>query len=256
MIAPAMALAKLPEGLRSELLAAYNEIVRTYREGRWEPSELNGGKFSEVVYTILRGHVDHSYPPKAKKPKSFPDACRDLEKADPALPHSVRVLLPKMLVSLYDIRNTRSVGHVGGEVDPNRMDATAVVHIARWVMAELVRVFHGGDTAAATAIVDALTEREIPLVWNVAGRKRVLDTSMRRKPKALVLIYATAGSVKDTDLADWMEEDDVRYLRRDVLRKLHAERLVEFDEEIGLVHLSPTGTAFVEDAVLKGAAGN
>jgi hypothetical protein len=255
VINPATALARLPPGLRGELLRAYNDIVRNYREGRWEPSELNGGKFSEVVYSILRGHADGSFPAKAKKPKSFPRACEALETAEASFPHSVRVLVPKVLIALYDIRNTRSVGHIGGEVDPNRMDATAVLHMAGWVMAELVRIFHGGDTAAATLVVDALTEREIPLVWDVAGRKRVLDTTLKRKPRALVLIYATAGPVSADQLADWMEEDDVRYLRRDVLRKLHTERLIEFDEESGLIHLSPTGTAAVENDILGPAGG-
>ena len=40
MIASSALLAGLPEGLRSELIAAYAEIVTNYVERRWKPSEL------------------------------------------------------------------------------------------------------------------------------------------------------------------------------------------------------------------------
>lgn len=50
-------LAAIPTRLRDELIAALNEVLRNYRERRWEPSELNGGKLCEVVYTYsARSH--------------------------------------------------------------------------------------------------------------------------------------------------------------------------------------------------------
>src|SRR5579859_6539892 len=121
---PTKALGSVPPGLRGPLLAAFNEIMRNFRENRWEPSELNGGKLCEVVYSILRGHVDGKMPSKPSKPKNMVDACKALEAADSAkFPRSVRVQIPRMLMSLYEIRNNRGVGHVGGDVDPNHMDS-------------------------------------------------------------------------------------------------------------------------------------
>src|SRR6266516_699533 len=143
-------LAGIPPALRDELLAAFNEIARNYRERKWEPSELNGGKLCEVVYTILRGHVDEVFPARASKPANMVDACRALEKADAAkFPRSVRIQIPRMLLGLYEVRNNRGVGHVGGDVDPNCMDASIVLATAKWLLAELVRVFHGVDTSEA-----------------------------------------------------------------------------------------------------------
>ena len=52
----------LPEGLTAELLAAFEAITRNFREGRWEPAELNGGKLCEIVYSILRGFADGHFP--------------------------------------------------------------------------------------------------------------------------------------------------------------------------------------------------
>ena len=90
----------IPDGLRNELLAAFSEIERNYRERRWEPSELNGGKLCEIVYTILRGVVDGHYPTHASKPGNMVDACRDLEKADgKKFSRSVRVQIPRVLLA-------------------------------------------------------------------------------------------------------------------------------------------------------------
>ena len=102
-------LKSLPAGLRSELLRTHSEILRNFRERRWEPAELDGGKLCEIVYTILRGHVDGSYAPAASKPRNMVAACAALENASTTFPRSIRIQVPRMLVALYEIRSNRSV---------------------------------------------------------------------------------------------------------------------------------------------------
>jgi hypothetical protein len=241
------ALATIPEHLRKPLLAAFDEIVTNYRQGRWEPSELNGGKLCEILYTILQGHVDGAYPAKPAKPSNMVDACRSLEKASSTFPRSVRIQIPRMLIALYEIRNNRGVGHVGGDVDPNHMDAVAVLYVTKWIVSELVRVFHGVDTSTATAVVDALIEREIPIIWDVGGMKRILSKSLSRKNKTLLLLYGQATAVDEEVLADWVEHPRLSDYRKDVLRPLHEAKLVEYDRGAGIVHLSPLGMVYVEE---------
>ncbi|MCY7288269.1 MAG: hypothetical protein LH624_08485 [Cryobacterium sp.] len=172
-------LGSLPAGLRDPLLVALNEITTNYRLGKWEASELNGGKLCEIVYTILRGHVDGKFSAKPSKPGNMVDACNALAKADrKVFPQSVQITIPRVLIALYEIRNNRGVGHVGGDVDPNHMDATFVHAAARWVVAELVRLFHAVDTVTATSLVDALVERVVPGIWTVGAVKRVLATDL------------------------------------------------------------------------------
>jgi len=149
----ATVLSGITAGLRTPLMGAFATIVRNYREGRWEPSELNGGKLCEVVYSILKGHVDSKMPAKPSKPPKMVDAAKGLEKADANIfPRAVRIQIRRVLVALYEIRNNRGVGHVGGDVDPNRMDARIVLEMAKWMMADLVRVFHNLDTVTAISV--------------------------------------------------------------------------------------------------------
>jgi hypothetical protein len=240
-------LSGVPEGLREPLLNAYAEIMRNYRERRWEPSELNGGKLCEVVYSILRGHVDGRMPSRPQKPRNMVDSCRALENADASrFPRSIRVQIPRMLVALYEIRNNRGVGHVGGDVDPNEMDSKVVVEMAKWIMAELVRAFHNLTTDEATEVVETIVERTIPVVWLVDGRRRVLQLGLSKKDEALLLLYSSSGGVSEAELLNWVEHSNPTVFRRDVLKKAHRERLIEYNAVTGTVRISPTGIAYVE----------
>src|SRR5260370_40273645 len=167
MISASKALSAIPSGLRDPLISEYQSIVQNFLEHRWLPSELSGGRFSEIVFTILDGHAKKSYPAIPSKPKDLVQACRNLENNTQShIPRRFRILIPRMLPALYEIRNNRSVGHAGGDVDPNHMDAGAVVSLCNWVMGELVRVFHGLTVTDAQKVVDALVEVRIPVIWS------------------------------------------------------------------------------------------
>lgn len=251
-VMPQDAFSVLPTTLRDDLLSAFNEIVKNYRERRWEPSELNGGKLCEAVYTICKGWLEgKSYPTRAEKPGRFPNKCWEMESTYQQVPNSrsARILIPRMMMGLYDIRNNRGVGHAGGEVDPNHMDATAVLYNAKWLMAELVRLLHTLTTEEATAIVDGLIEREVAWVWTHGDKKRVLRKGLTWKQQTLVLMLTEAGDVAEADLSRWLEHPRLGNLRQQVLSPLHRDRLIEYDRENRTVRLLPPGVKVAEELV-------
>src|ERR1700683_4834624 len=123
------AFSSLTSGLRTALLAEYNSILQNFTEQRWTPAELSGGQFCEIVYTILDGFAKKSYAAAPSKPKNFLEACKKLE-SNTGVPRSFQILIPRLLPPLYEIRNNRNVGHVGGDVDPNFMDSSTVLSMA------------------------------------------------------------------------------------------------------------------------------
>lgn len=128
MITAPAVLSSIPASLRVPLVSEYQKIIQNFLEHRWLPAELGGGRFSEIVYTVLDGQAKNVYATAPSKPKDFVQACRNLEKnAFPHVPRSFQILIPRMLPVLYEIRNNRNVGHVGGDVDPNHMDSVAVL---------------------------------------------------------------------------------------------------------------------------------
>lgn len=239
-IAASDALSALPQGLRKDLLDAFNQIARNYRERRWEPAELNGGKLCEAAYTVVRGRVDGAYPARSSKPRDLLRACRDVEQ-ESWPERSVKIQIPRMITALYEIRNNRGVGHAGGDVDPNYMDATAVLYMGKWLLAEIIRLLHTCSTDDASQLVDALIERELALVWSSGDIKRVLKPGLAWKQKMLVLLVSEPADVKETDLLRWIEHPNLARLRRDVLRPAHKAKLIEYDERAGVIKLLPPG---------------
>jgi len=254
MIERAEVLAHLPPSLRSELFETYLQITSNYLERRWEPSELNGGKFSEVVYSILDGALKEDFPGRSFKPPNMLSACQALEKvpanAQRVGDRSLRILIPRLLPVLYEVRNNRGVGHVGGDVDPNHMDSQAVQSMASWIMAELVRIFHGVKTTEAQETVDALVERKSPLIWYVGDIRRVLDPKMSAKNQVLVLLHHNTSWVSITDLLRWVEYSNNSLFRSKVLMPMHKSRLIEVELANARARISPLGIKVVEQDLL------
>ncbi len=177
-------------------------------------------------------------------------ASQSLESEAAAAPRSIRIQIPRMLIALYEIRNNRNVGHIGGDVDPNHMDAVCILQMAKWIMAELVRVLHDVDTEKATVMVESLVERETPLIWDVSGKKRVLSTALSMRDKTLLLLHATDGQVPESALVSSLEHSNASVYRRDILHKLHRARLIEYDASARTAEISPIGIADVEERLL------
>ena len=54
--------------------------------------------------------------------------------------------------------------------------------------------FHAISPEDASAVVNALTEREVPLLWRIGDRTRVLGANLSAKDKTLALLYGTPGA--------------------------------------------------------------
>lgn len=249
MLTTEQALSALPDGLRIPLIEEFNSIVNNFMEHRWGAAELSGGRFCEIVYTILAGHASGTYPASPSKPRNFVNACHQLENST-NVPRSFQILIPRLLPALYEIRNNRNVGHVGGDVSPDLMDSSAVISIAGWVIAELIRVLHGVSTNEAQQLVNNLAERRLPLVWKSGDLRRVLDPKMALKNQILILLSSSYGKINVDKLFEWTGSAKRGYFNR-LVRQLHAQRFLEFYEAEGEIELLPPGSEHVANFLQK-----
>jgi hypothetical protein len=246
MITTDQALSTIPDVLRKPLIDEYSNIQRNYLERRWTPSELSGGKFCEIVYSILEGYSTGNYPSSPIKPTNFVDACRSLEN-NTSNPRSFQILIPRILPALYEIRNNRGVGHVGGDVDSNHIDSSAVLAIASWIMDELIRVFHNTNIQDAQKIADSLVDRKIPLVWYSGDIRRVLQPTLSIKDQILLLSSGSETVTKD-DLIRWIEPPNRSYFYK-ILREMHSARLINLSSDETTIELLPPGMAIAEQII-------
>lgn len=245
------ALASIPPGLRLPLISQFEEQLSDYRAGRWESVGLKAGKICEIVYSILSGHVDGKYAEVPNKPRNMVAACTALEQApSDKFGRSVRIQIPRLLIAIYELRNNRSIGHVGSDVDPNHMDAELFLRSSKWLVSELVRVFGSLNADAARDLIEAVTERTIPVVWEGDGVKRVLNPALSARDKALALAYSSPKGVLAKDLATWSGYGNLSRFRTSVLDGLDKQALVHYDRRTDTVTILPTGIRRVESAGL------
>lgn len=247
------ALKNVDPKFRSKLIEQYLNVKRAIVEGRDEAVGVSAGKFCEVVLRFLQHEVHGAYTPFGQSINSFANECRKLIEAQGRdIPEAIRVVMPRALVFIYTIRNKRGIGHVGGDVDANRIDAMTIARSCDWVTCELIRVFHGLSLEEAQDLVDGLSIRTMPDVWEVAGKRRVLRNDLSAKQKVLLLTHQSLdGAILVEDLFDWIEYSNIAVFKSKVLVPLHKERLIEYDKDALAVTISPLGVKLVEEAILK-----
>ncbi|NED88982.1 hypothetical protein G3I76_54060, partial [Streptomyces sp. SID11233] len=133
-----------PESLVDELIAAYGEAKTTYYAGVYRLSSVAGGRFCEAAYRLLEEIVDgrHTALGDGLNTSRLQDR---LARSPHTHDRAVRHFIPRALRVAYDVRNNRGVAHLAAEIDSNVQDATLVVTILDWVLAEFVRLSGSAD---------------------------------------------------------------------------------------------------------------
>jgi hypothetical protein len=79
---------------------------------------------------------------------------------------------------VYDIRNTRDAAHLADNIDPNLQDATLVVSVLDWILAEFVRLHHNVSPDEAQKLVEELVTRVAPVVQDFSGFLKLLNPNL------------------------------------------------------------------------------
>jgi hypothetical protein len=243
----AAALSNVPNTFRQRLINTYLDLKKNHLEARYDASGLAAGKFCEVVLRFLQDRVLGTFTPFGTRINNYADECRKLTIAPvTAGKESERTVIPRALVFLYTMRNKRGIGHVGGDVDANGIDLAAMARTADWIVCELIRINHGLSLEEAQDIVDSISVRQLPAIWEVAGKKRVMKEGLSAKDQSLLLLYSNPNSfVLLEDLCEWVEYSNQSRFKR-VINELHKQRLLEFDRDSETIILSPKGAEYVE----------
>lgn len=247
MSAKTILAAKYPADVVDALLCAYQEIEQNYFLRKWKASELDAGHFVEASRRLLEHVLFGAATPIGKPLSNFNEI--ELKKYEQAKgDEALRILIPRVLWSVYGIRNKRGVGHVG-TVSPNQMDSSLILANVKWVLAEFVRLTSGLSTSNTQKLVDDITERRLELIWKHDDVTRVLDSSMNTSAQVLLLLYDTSPQ-KVEGLQGAVEYKNSSAFRG-ILDGLHSKRLIEFKQATGDCVITTKGMAEAERLARK-----
>lgn len=242
-------LQSIPTLFRVRIIREYSNIKIRYKKGDFDSSGLSCGKFCEEILRFLQHVLTGVHIGFTEEIKNFQSEISKFEKIDKAKGNdSLRIIIPRALMFLYTLRNKRNIGHSGGDVEANEIDSLTIGRISDWIICEFIRIFHNSSLEEAQQIVNLISSRNIPAIWEVNGKKRVLLKNLSAKEKVMLLTYSREEqAVFFEDLINWIEYQNKTDFKSKVLFPLHNEGMIEFDKELNMIFLSPKGSKQVEE---------
>jgi hypothetical protein len=218
--------------LVDELLVAYMEAKRNFYLGGHRLSAVEGGRFCEAAFRMLEQATNGGSFTPIGQLLDTDQVIRRLERLPASgFPKSLRIYLPRALRIVYDIRNSRDAAHLADGIDPNLQDATLVVSILDWVLAEFIRICAGVTPENAQILVEGVVTRLVPVIQEFASSPRVLKPDLRASDVVLVLLYRFGSNgVPRAKLAQWVSPSMRKNLGRTV-RILNEKALVHEDKD-------------------------
>lgn len=207
--------AGLDPKLVGELLDAYEEAKSNYYLGGLRLSAVEGGRFCEAAFRLLQQRAFGKFDPLGKQLKADKVTQSLATLPGGSQPDSVRLHIPRALRVVYDVRNNRDAAHLADGIDPNLQDATLVVGVLDWVLAEFVRLHHDVTADAAQRMVEDLVTRRAPVIEDFDGFLKVLRADLKVSSRCLVLLYQRGkqGATYE-ELFSWVKPAMRRNLRR------------------------------------------
>jgi len=234
-------LSNLPADLVDTLQEEFQKLHQQYFLGRWEPSQLDAGRFAEAVLRIVEFKNVGSYTVIGRQ-LNRPQIVQSAEQ-NTAIADSLRFQIPRLAGLILDFRNNRNVGHLGA-VDVNEMDSALVINAANWIVAELIRLETQMSPDDAQAEIKKIIERKVPIIEEIGGRLKCLDPNLKAKEKALLFCYQKYPNVTSlNDLTDWMEYSNKGVLRKG-LSELNKDGRLDFRDDVA--RLTKKGLLWVE----------
>jgi hypothetical protein len=247
------ALANVPTDYRNRIIKSYLELKARYAEAKHDAAGVSAGKLCETVVRLLQYELKKPVTPFGQQISNFAGECESFSQVQKTIGNeSLRIVIPRALNYLYTLRNKRGIGHAGGDVDANAIDGATIARVSDWIVCELIRVFHAMSLEEADALVSSLSSRDIPDIWEVGGKKRVLRNDLDFRQKTLLLLYASVESaVLAEDLYSWSKYSNFAMFRKSVLGQLDTGNFVEYDRQSDTVIISPIGIKCVEEEILR-----
>jgi len=195
----------LDKALTESLVDEFVSLERRYIQRDWEPAQLDGGQFCEVLARIIY-HQDSG---NLNANKQFDECAEYVEDEDcsrkHAMPRRDALHIIKVLRTAYKFRSQRGGVHISPNYEPNHMDARLIMENVRWAFAETLRIFwKGADREQVAKAIRELLQFDVPCIGKFEDVIMVQRTDLSAEEEVLVLLhYAGEQGFTRTELGKY-----------------------------------------------------
>lgn len=181
----------LDKALAQALIDEFISLERRFIQRDWEPAQLDGGQFCEVLARIIY-HQDSGTLNAAKQ---FDDCAKYVEDEKNKNPHALNprhdaLHIIKVLRTTYKFRSQRGGVHISPTYKPNHMDSKVIIEMVRWAFAETLRLFwSGSDREQIAKAIRELLQFDVPCIGKFEDVIMVQRTDLTAEEELLVLLH-------------------------------------------------------------------
>jgi hypothetical protein len=190
----------IESGFADQLVSEFVSVERRFVLRDWEPAELDGGQFAEILARIYY-HLDSA---NLNRTKGFDECVSYIEEDQNA--HSIQprhhaLHVCRVLRTIYKFRSQRGAVHISPNYGPNQMDARLIIECVRWTFSETLRIFWNGDRETVAKAVREILDFDVPCIGRFEDALLVQRTDLVGEEEILVLLhYAGENGFSRTEL--------------------------------------------------------
>lgn len=174
--------------LADELLKEFISMEHRFVLRDWEPTELDGGQFAEIlgriIYYLDSGNLNLS--------KGFDDCYRYVESdsvAHQITPRSDAKHIMYVLKTIYKFRSQRGSVHISATYKPNHMDSKYLIEAVRWCFNEFLRMIWTGDKEELAKAIRELLRFDVPCIGTFDSKVIVQRTDLTPEDEIILLLH-------------------------------------------------------------------
>lgn len=174
--------------LADKLLAEIVSMEHRFVLRDWEPAELDGGQFAEILGRILY-HLDSG---NLSLSRGFEDCFNYVENNNVAHninPRSDAKHLMYVLKTIYKFRSQRGSVHISATYKPNHMDSKYLIEAVRWCFNEFLRLIWTGDKEELAKAIRELLRFDVPCVGVFDSKVIVQRTDLTPEDEVVLLLH-------------------------------------------------------------------
>ena len=242
----------IPPELSKKLFQRYLEIQQNYNLRRWDSCGASAGKFVENARRIIeyKTTADQKYTPIGKSLPKFNNTALDkLERIEGSVDESWRIVIPRVLYSMYTLRNKRGAAHES-VIDMSEADSLYLLHSAKWTICEIARLCANEEkTNEINSFIQKVNTRSTKLVWETGERFCISDPEISCHDQILLLLYVK-GVLSVEELLRTTEYVNKSRFKK-LLQSMHKDRLLYYDRTNQTCELIERGIQAAENIIRK-----
>jgi hypothetical protein len=227
-------------------IESYADIQQRFLAGDWGPTELNAGRLCEALsrclYQLDTGRISHS--------RSVGDVRKYL--VDETQAHNLgskdRFHIVKVIELVYKLRSDRGAVHISSDYSANYMDSMLVLHAAKWMLAEFLRLAWRRDEETIAATIAQLVQLDHSLIHELDGKPLVLARGIPATEEILLLLnHAPGNRLKPSELQEQVTNQSPNNISTAINRLIAKKDIRRIADEVAL---TPNGQQKIMKEIL------